>query len=424
MAPRQATEAVRDQLLASATKYVYANGIDTLTLRQMAPELGTSHRMLVYYFGSKEALLGEIIRGAYGLVAPESPSDALSPREYGRQLWRQLTEPSQRDASILALETFVRSIRGAADDQLIAVQRERIMRLQSGFLRQLGTRYGIPDAVAGAWQWFADAALSGLLTAHWLTGPAARAEVCWELLLDLYEQWSDRYRRTGEVLAGWTDFVLPEIGSWPAETVPSVRRLEPGGRNRITRPQLLDLVMDYVGRHGMGGVSLRQLAQEIGTTHRVLIYHFGSKDELFAAMVAEVVRRVGQLFADEAPTVGGGRRPSASFWDAYKRSVLMSHFPLLGELVIQAMRDDQRRTAAERLAGEWVDGVVGIETILPGMSTELHRDFVQLGLAVDWGICYLHRLTGERTMIDAAITMMVDSMSLLAAQYADASESI
>jgi AcrR family transcriptional regulator len=38
--------------------------------------------------------------------------------------------------------------------------------------------------------------------------------------------------------------------------------------------------------HGLIGLSLRPLAAELGTSDRMLIYHFGSKDEL----VADVLR--------------------------------------------------------------------------------------------------------------------------------------
>ncbi|GGO88457.1 TetR family transcriptional regulator [Nocardioides phosphati] len=43
---------------------------------------------------------------------------------------------------------------------------------------------------------------------------------------------------------------------------------------------------DYVLSHGLIGLSLRPLAAELGTSDRMLLYHFGSKDEL----VADVLR--------------------------------------------------------------------------------------------------------------------------------------
>lgn len=47
-----------------------------------------------------------------------------------------------------------------------------------------------------------------------------------------------------------------------------------------------ELATDYVHDHGLIGLSLRPLAAELGTSNRVLLYHFGTKDQ----MVADVLR--------------------------------------------------------------------------------------------------------------------------------------
>lgn len=48
-----------------------------------------------------------------------------------------------------------------------------------------------------------------------------------------------------------------------------------------------ELATDYAEEHGLIGLTLRPLAAELGTSNRVLLYHFGTKDEL----VADVLRR-------------------------------------------------------------------------------------------------------------------------------------
>jgi AcrR family transcriptional regulator len=47
-----------------------------------------------------------------------------------------------------------------------------------------------------------------------------------------------------------------------------------------------EVATDYVLEHGLIGLSLRPLAAELGTSDRMVLYHFGSKDEL----VADVLR--------------------------------------------------------------------------------------------------------------------------------------
>jgi AcrR family transcriptional regulator len=51
----------RAQLLSGAVRHVLAHGIGTLSLRPLAAELGTSDRMLIYYFGTRQALLVAVL---------------------------------------------------------------------------------------------------------------------------------------------------------------------------------------------------------------------------------------------------------------------------------------------------------------------------------------------------------------------------
>lgn len=65
-------------LLAQLAEYVLAHGLNTASLRPMAAAAGTSDRMLIYHFGSKDALIAELLahlaeRMAAGLEAVLPP---------------------------------------------------------------------------------------------------------------------------------------------------------------------------------------------------------------------------------------------------------------------------------------------------------------------------------------------------------------
>ena len=51
------TSQARERLLAAAVRHALDAGIADLSLRQLAAAIGTSHRMLLYHFGSREGLL-------------------------------------------------------------------------------------------------------------------------------------------------------------------------------------------------------------------------------------------------------------------------------------------------------------------------------------------------------------------------------
>jgi AcrR family transcriptional regulator len=57
------------------------------------------------------------------------------------------------------------------------------------------------------------------------------------------------------------------------------------------RQQLLDALVEEFATGGIGDRSLRDVAAAVGTSHRMLLHHFASRDELLLAIVQEVERR-------------------------------------------------------------------------------------------------------------------------------------
>jgi len=54
------------------------------------------------------------------------------------------------------------------------------------------------------------------------------------------------------------------------------------------KEHLVDQVVDHFVVDGLGDMSLRKIAAAIGTSHRMLLYHFGSK----SGLLVEVMRAV------------------------------------------------------------------------------------------------------------------------------------
>ena len=61
------------------------------------------------------------------------------------------------------------------------------------------------------------------------------------------------------------------------------------------RAELLDRVVADVAEHGLTDRSLRDIAAAVGTSHRMLLYHFGSRQGLVAAIVQSVEAAQRQL---------------------------------------------------------------------------------------------------------------------------------
>ncbi|QMU70083.1 TetR/AcrR family transcriptional regulator [Streptacidiphilus sp. P02-A3a] len=74
------------------------------------------------------------------------------------------------------------------------------------------------------------------------------------------------------------------------------------------RGRTLARATDYVLAHGLAGLSLRPLAAALGTSPRMLLYDFGSKEELVAAVLAEARRRGAARLAEHRAAPGEGAR--------------------------------------------------------------------------------------------------------------------
>jgi AcrR family transcriptional regulator len=79
-------------------------------------------------------------------------------------------------------------------------------------------------------------------------------------------------------------------------------------RNPSPREALRAAVADHLLEHGLANLSLRPLAAATGTSARMLVYHFGSKERLIAEAMAEVRARQKKLAERWAR-----RHPPASF---------------------------------------------------------------------------------------------------------------
>lgn len=85
----------REELAQAATDYVLEHGLIDLSLRPLAAELGTSDRMLLYHFGSKDDLVATVLRvcndRSVGQIRSLRPS--TNARSAVLDLWQEVTSP-------------------------------------------------------------------------------------------------------------------------------------------------------------------------------------------------------------------------------------------------------------------------------------------------------------------------------------------
>jgi AcrR family transcriptional regulator len=113
--PRPSTD-TRERLLAAAVDYAAEHGLADLSLRALAAALCTSHRMLIFHFGSKEGLLVEVVRAVEAqqraLLEELRADPELDPLGQTRALWEHLTSPALWPYERLFFELYAQGLQG------------------------------------------------------------------------------------------------------------------------------------------------------------------------------------------------------------------------------------------------------------------------------------------------------------------------
>jgi AcrR family transcriptional regulator len=169
------------------------------------------------------------------------------------------------------------------------------------------------------------------------------------------------------------------------------------------KQQLLERALGYLAEHGIGDISLRELAAALGTSHRMLIYHFGSKEGLFVAIVQEAENRQRRLLAS---SFGTGSLDLADlarrFWRQLRSPELAPLMRLFFELYVQALQGrDYAQPILAGFPGSWVDPMLpGLMAL--GLTESQARAETRLGIAVIRGLLLDVLATGDVAGADAA----------------------
>jgi len=95
----------RERLLAAAVEQAMRGGIADLSLRELAAAIGTSHRMLLYHFGSREGLLTAVARAVEEAQRVVVSEWGIT-RANAQRLWQHFSDPQLWPAERLFFELY------------------------------------------------------------------------------------------------------------------------------------------------------------------------------------------------------------------------------------------------------------------------------------------------------------------------------
>jgi AcrR family transcriptional regulator len=191
--PRVPDNAPRERLLEQAIDYVAANGMSEVSLRGLAKALGTSHRMLIFHFGSKEGLWVEIVRTVEQrqreLLGQTLPDSTVPIGEAMRAWWKHISDPSLWPNERLFFEVYGQALQGRPHTAELL---DGIVEDWLGPITEINLRLGIPPAAARAHARLGVAATRGLLLDLLATGDTAGVDAAMDAFIDVYETWLRR----------------------------------------------------------------------------------------------------------------------------------------------------------------------------------------------------------------------------------------
>jgi AcrR family transcriptional regulator len=166
------------------------------------------------------------------------------------------------------------------------------------------------------------------------------------------------------------------------------------------RAVLLDRVVGEVAVNGLGSRSLRDIAAAVGSSHRMLLYHFGSREGLVAAIVESVEASQRALLRELAATTDDPGALVLALWDQVSSPALRPFVRLFFEsLAVTA------GSHGDNLTAPWLDDSTAAAGEL-GLTVDATE--MRLGVAVTRGLLIDVLASGETEPATAALHRFVE----------------
>jgi len=165
------------------------------------------------------------------------------------------------------------------------------------------------------------------------------------------------------------------------------------------RDELLARVVADVAEHGIGDRSLRELAASVGSSHRMLLYHFGSREGLVAAIVESVERSQREALLELAADTDDPHELVRRLWTRVSAPELRPFVRLFFEALAASGDAGADRTAP------WLDVAVDV-TAEVGVAFDPVD--IRLGVAVTRGLLVDVLMTGDVDEATAALERFVE----------------
>jgi AcrR family transcriptional regulator len=174
----------RERLLTAAVQAAMDGGIADLSLRELAAAIGTSHRMLLYHFGSREGLLAAVTLAVEQSERAMALNAGVITADDARRYWQRYSDPALWPQERLFFELYTHALRGRPGTEGFF---DHTVRDWLEALTGAGVAAGRAEGLARAGSRLSMAVVRGLLLDLLATGDTEGTSEAFELFVHLAE---------------------------------------------------------------------------------------------------------------------------------------------------------------------------------------------------------------------------------------------
>jgi AcrR family transcriptional regulator len=175
--------------------------------------------------------------------------------------------------------------------------------------------------------------------------------------------------------------------------------------DRERRATTLAAATDYVLDHGLAGLSLRPLAGALGTSTRMLLYDFGSKEELIMAVLTEARRRESAMLSGHLEaTRASAPQLVRVIWEWLSAPERAPFLRLFFEVYVQALnRPEAYSERGRAMVTDWLHQFGSVFALSPTDRADTRA--ATLVIAAVRGLALDRLSTGDERRTDGALEL-------------------
>jgi AcrR family transcriptional regulator len=181
------------------------------------------------------------------------------------------------------------------------------------------------------------------------------------------------------------------------------------------RPEeLLDEIVDHLVAKGVGELSLRPLAKAVGSSPRVLLYYFGSKEDLVVKALARLrERQQGTYQRMKAAKFASAEDACRAIWKSMSAPQSEPLFRMFFEAFAMALRHPRRFSEFLRTAIEDWLSFLASPLITSGCSEPEARAYATVVIAGFRGFMLDYCASRDRARVDRAVEMWLKALNTI-----------